>query len=312
MFFNSLSSSNTSLLHPPLPSSNSSLNPASASCFRYRFIFALFTAFSVTNILVLLPLCLFILYLGLKRWQKRHSASTAAVTSHSDVFAYHMVAIEMIGIMGCCFYCCGAWVNVPWMMTVGLSVIAVTSNGQVFFNILSCVDRHLAVVHPIIYLSLRQRGGVRIRNITTGCIWLLYLGSFGLNRIGNFSTIPGFCLSVFSVLVVSFCSLSVLCALIRPGPGEADRERKRVDQSKMRAFYTIMAIMGALLFRFGGHLLVLAVYASVALSERVRCGVLVSGVWFSLPSSLVLPLLFLHRAGKLVCMNSNTSEQGSE
>ncbi len=140
------------------------------------------------------------------------------------------------------------------------------------------MDRHLAVVHPIIYLSLRQRGGVRIRNITTGCIWLLYLGSFGLNRIGNFSTIPGFCLSVFSVLVVSFCSLSVLCALIRPGPGEADRERKRVDQSKMRAFYTIMAIMGALLFRFGGHLLVLAVYASVALSERVRCGVLVSGV----------------------------------
>ncbi|KAM7366555.1 hypothetical protein PAMP_015988 [Pampus punctatissimus] len=80
----------------------------------------------------------------------------------------------------------------------------------------------------------------------------------------------------------------------------------------MRAFYTIMAIMVALLLRFGGHLLVLSIHATLAVKQSVRCGVLVSGVWFCIPSSLVLPLLFLHRAGKLLCSKKTESGQGSD
>lgn len=125
--------------------------------------------------------------------------------------------------------------------------------------------------------------------------------------------IPAFFLSVMSTLVISYCSLSVLHALIRPGPGDGGKDKEKVDQTKMRAFHTIMAIMGALLLRTGGHLLVLTVHTSSAIQEDVRCGVLVSGVWFCLPTSLVLPLLFLQRAGKLLrCRNNPESDQGSE
>ncbi len=293
-------------------SSNSSLYPITAACFNFRLSFVIFTAFSVSNILLLLPLCILVFYLGIQRWQKQRSTSTAAKTSNSDIFTYHMVAMEMIGIAGCGFYCCGAGVNVPVLMRVGLYFFSVTSNGQMYFHVLTCAERHLAVVHPITYLSLKNRGGVRIRNVTIGCTWLLFFGSFGLTTLSsNFSTIPFICLSALAIVVVSFCSLSVLRALIRPGPGDGGGDRERVNQTKIRAFHTIMAIMGTLLFRFGGHLLVLMFHFSSAVSEHVRCGVLVSGVFFCLPSSVVLPLLFLHRAGKLPRCNTNT-ESGQE
>ncbi|KAE8279329.1 hypothetical protein D5F01_LYC22916 [Larimichthys crocea] len=246
----SFNSSNASIL----PSSNSSSSLAAAGCFSYRSTFFIFTAFAVTNILLLLPLCISVFYLGLQRWQKQRSASTTAGASHSDVLTYHMASMEMIGVFGCTFYCCGAYFKVPLLITVGLCLVSVSSNGQIFFHILTCVERHLAVVHPITYMNLRNRG-----------------------------------------------------------PGDGGKDKEKVDQTKMRAFHTIMAIMGALLLRTGGHLLVLTVHTSSAIQEDVRCGVLVSGVWFCLPTSLVLPLLFLQRAGKLLrCRNNPESDQGSE
>jgi len=102
---------------------------------------------------------------------------------------------------------------------------------------------------------------------------------------------------VFLILVVSFCSLSVLWVLIRPGPGEDGRDRQHADQSKRRAFHTITVIMGVLWLRFAG------VLAAVLISNTKHipslCAVGSSVAWLTMPGSLVLPLLFLHRAGKL-------------
>lgn len=307
MPFNASSSSNATLLPPHVLSSNASVNADLVSCFYSRPSFLILVTFSVTNIVIVLPPCILILHLGLQRWQKQSSAFMTATTSHSDVFTYHVVAIEMTGILGCGLYCFGACVNLPWLMQVGMGIFSITSYGQQVFDILSCVDRYLAVVHPITYLSLRKTEGIRIRNVSIGCVWLLFLGLYILNNvILNNSIAPALCLLVLSILVISFCSLSVLHALIRPGPGEGGTDRERVHQSKLRAFRTIMIIMGVLLLRFGGYVLVLAIYFFSALREHVRCELLLAGVWFSLPSSLVLPLLFLHRAGKLLCRNSNT------
>ncbi|KAJ4945170.1 hypothetical protein JOQ06_013706, partial [Pogonophryne albipinna] len=80
----------------------------------------------------------------------------------------------------------------------------IPSYGESLFHVLTCLERYLAVVRPIIYLRLRNVQGVRIRNISIG--------------------------------------LSVLCVLIRPGPGNGER----VDQSKQSAFYTVTAITAAL------------------------------------------------------------------
>lgn len=295
--------------HPALPSSNSSF---SVTCFNYESSVFIFAAFAVIDILILLPLCTFVICLGLQRWRRRRSASTTAATSHADVFTYHMVAMEMISILGCSLYLCGICFIVPPLITTGLYLFQVTSNGHLLFHILCCVDRHLAVAYPITYLGLRQRGGVIVRNISIGCAWLFLFCLFCLTSLISYSTIPSFCFSVVSILVTCFCSLSILRTLTRTGLGD----NKRVSQTRMRACYTILAIMGTLLWRFGGNFLVFAIYTYSAMNEHARCGLLVSGTWFCLPSSLVLPLLFLHREGKLVRGKYKTdranSRQGSE
>ncbi|KAL3050865.1 hypothetical protein OYC64_001187 [Pagothenia borchgrevinki] len=247
------------------------------------------------TIILLVPLFILVLYIGFQQWRKRGSAAT---TSHTDVFTFHMVILELIGVVGFTFYCYGIYTDGQFIIEVGSGLFALISPGQTLFHLLTCVERYLAVVHPVIYLRLRQGGGVRIRNISIGCVWCICFISASLQVIILARVISDFVLLVFSSIVVCFCSISVLFVLIRPGPGEGGGNRERVDQSKQRAFYTIMAIMAALLLRFLSSIVTTAFF--VLMSGTCQDYVLIwSLFWFTVPSSLVLPLLFLQRAGKL-------------
>jgi len=267
-------------------------------CLKSRPAMATFTTFFATYIL-LMPLFILVLYVGYQRWRKQPSGSTEMTTSNSDIFTYNVIVLELISLAGCCCYCYAIWTNVQSMMGVGRDLSFFTSSGQSLFHVLTCVERYLAVVHPITYWSLRQAGGVRIRNISIGCVWLLCLMILIVTKVFSRYTIMVMqsCFLVFLILVVSFCSLSVLWVLIRPGPGEGGRDREHADQSKRRAFHTITAIMVALWLRFVGVLA--GVLTSNSTHTPTLCAVVSSGAWLTMPGSLVLPLLFLHRAGKL-------------
>ncbi|KAL3050869.1 hypothetical protein OYC64_001191 [Pagothenia borchgrevinki] len=263
-----------------------------ADCQTYIFFF---TALYVVYIL-LVPLFIFVLYIGFQRWRKRGSATT---TSHTDVFTFHMVTLELIGVVGYTVYCYGIYSNQTFLTKVGMIVFSLVSPGQALFHLLTCVERYLAVVHPVIYLRLRRGGGVRIRNISIGGVWCICFVSTTLDDILIAFIIIGFGYLVFSLIVVCFCSISVLFVLIRPGPGEGGGKREGVDQSKQRAFYTIMAIMATLLLRFLSNLVSTSLYMSSVLGDCGEKVMLWSLFWFNAPTSLVLPLLFLQRAGKL-------------
>ncbi|KAL7375538.1 hypothetical protein ABVT39_019136 [Epinephelus coioides] len=262
----------------------------------------LFITYYITHILLLLPLCILVLYLGLQRWQRQRSTSTAAAMTHSDSFTYHMVTMELVGLLGSIFGLCGVFLYRSDMLLWGGYFWSFTWHGEAFFHILTCVEHYLAVVHPITYLSLRGERGMRIRNITIGCVWLFCVGSISFVILKYFLLLD-FCFMILSLIIVSFCSLSVLCVLIRPGPGEQGGDRERVDQSKRRAFYTILAILGVLLLRSSTNL-AWAVFHM--LRQSSECATTAATVWLSLPSSLVLPLLFLHRAGTLACFKNNS------
>ncbi|GAA6225468.1 uncharacterized protein LOC111236664 [Lates japonicus] len=257
-------------------------------------------ALLVTKVSLLLPLLIFILYIGHQRWQRQPSS---AATSHSDIFTYHLAAIELVFMLAIALYFCGSFTGLLWMTKAGFYVSALVIPGEICLHLLACVERYLAVVHPVTYMGLRQSAGVKIRNISIGCVWLLSMGWIGVTVLFSPSLpyIPFFCVLVFSLVVVSFCSVSVLRVLIRPGLGETSGDRERVDQSKQRAFCTVTAIMGVLWLYFVGFTVCLAVENSQLLGYSAGCLVLITANWMTLPSSLVLPLLFLHRAGKLFC-----------
>ncbi|KAJ4945014.1 hypothetical protein JOQ06_013553 [Pogonophryne albipinna] len=128
----------------------------------------------------------------------------------------------------------------------------IPSYGESLFHVLTCLERYLAVVRPIIYLRLRNVQGVRIRNISIG--------------------------------------LSVLCVLIRPGPGDGER----VDQSKQSAFYTVTAITAALWLWLLGPRITKALCGVPLFTVRTCCAMMSSLVSYNVPCSLTSPLLFLH------------------
>ncbi|KAJ0006107.1 hypothetical protein NQD34_013380, partial [Periophthalmus magnuspinnatus] len=247
----------------------------SAACFLYNISFTVLLSFSVTNIIILLPLCLSIWFLGLRCrcWQKSNT--------HLDVFTYHMVTMEMVGVSACAVFIYSFIQNALKMMFKALEVYSYTTYGQLYFHILTCVDRYIAVVHPITYLRLKERGGARLRNILISFVWFLFVLKFFLNA--DYDNAIQIFFLVFSIVVVTFCNFAVLYVLIRPPPGE----RVQVSQSKMRAFKTIVVILLALVIRIVMHLSVVGFYTSNLLTHKKRCAVLISGVFFGLPSSVV-------------------------
>ncbi|KAM3590826.1 uncharacterized protein V6R79_017340 [Siganus canaliculatus] len=266
------------------------------------------TTFAVGNVLFLLPLYILVLCLGVRRWCQQRSGAT---TGHSDVFTYHLTVIELMNVFGSASISCAVFADWAPMVTVGIFGQCINFVGQMFFHVFTCLDRYLAVVHPVTYMSLKTEKGVRVRNVTVFCAWLLSFSGLGILYVNGRVTfnIIIFCIMASALIVISFCSLSVLHILIRGGWA-----KQNADQSKLRAYYTINAILGVLMFKFGGIMLTNVLAATLTLEDHQHCGIsFFMLLWCSLPSSLTQPLLFLHRAGKLACCKSdNKMGQGSD
>ncbi|XP_035814022.1 uncharacterized protein LOC118471782 [Amphiprion ocellaris] len=259
-------------------------------------------AYNATRFLLLLPLSIFILYLGYQRWRRQRSFKS---TSHSDVFTFHNAALQLIGVLGALLFLFGHYFDLRVLRNVGFLCTSTLYLGENYFHILTCVERYLAVIHPVTYMGLRNSRGVWIRNICIAVAWLqTFIWSCAFRLFPTFPLIPFLIQFVASSVIITSCSLCVLCALIRPGPGEGGRDREHVDQSKQRAFYTITAILAVLWLWFVGFTISKAVGDSPVLNSN--CALRSSGYWFSLPSSVVLPLLYLHRTGKLPCFHGNS------
>ncbi|KAM3591205.1 uncharacterized protein V6R79_024596 [Siganus canaliculatus] len=276
-------------------------------CFRSTVGSFNFTVFTTIAILLLLPSCIFVLYLGFQRWWQQGYSSVT--TSNSDVFTFHMTTMELIRVLGSVLVCCGTYARVDPLIRVGNCLFCLNIPGQLSLHSFTCVDRYLAVVHPVTYLSLKNERCARIRDGAIGSIWLLSIAWTLFSTLEDQvnSIIVTLCLVSFGIIVVLICSLLVLCVLTRPGPGRAGGARPKVDQSKQKAFHTIAVILGLLLVNFGGKIITFIVLASPQIGSDGKCMVMSMMCWLNLPSSLVLPLLFLLRAGKLPCRRNNSS-----
>lgn len=274
-------------------SSSSSAN-VSGQCQVASANLAIFTSFFISYGL-LLPLFVFVL------WQlsRRHCRSAAVETRDSDVFTLQMVLLQIVGVMAISVYCYGIFSGRALAIQVGYNLYSSLAPGETMLHVLTCVERYLAVVHPVTYRRLTQSGGVRIRNASISCVWLLCAGITCASISSYASIVLTFLLLVLASTGVTYCSVSVLLVLIRPRPGEAGGVRERADRAKHKAFYTIAVIMATLLVRFLSYLVYSLLYMVLQVKAGDQCLFFWSSNWFSMPSVLVLPLLFLQRLGKL-------------
>ncbi|XP_054916831.1 uncharacterized protein LOC129379912 [Poeciliopsis prolifica] len=277
------SSSNASLL---LPASSSLV-----SCYVSRPVSFILPAYWIIDFLFFLPFCLFIFHAGFQQWRQ-----TRRALSHSDCFTYHLTAVETINIINCTFYCSAIYGETVSLIFIGDFLTSLVWHGQTLFQLLTCAEHYLAVVHPTFYLSLRNQRGVRLRNVAVLCVWLLSFVCTALMAFRKFLAFFDVCLLVANLAFVSFCSFSVMSSLYQPSPG--GKEARRVDRAKQGAFRTILIILLVQVLRFIGSV-IWSIVDGLNLSSN--CLLVAVGVLVNLPSSFVLPLLFLQREGKLVC-----------
>lgn len=245
--------------------------------------------YSSVRTVIVLPCAVAVLHLGRRR--RRRSSGP---TSHADAFTYNVVLFDLLFVAGFLLFLCGSFGLLQTKM-VGFYLSLVSFPGPVLLHIAACLERYLAVAHPVTYLALRRSGGTRIRDVVLVCVWVLCCGwSAGGTETLNPPFLPTFLLLGLALLIVTFSSLRVLRVLIRPKPGQG---RRSGQGSKLRAFQTMTAITGTMWMWFLGVLVSLAL--STDHSQVDGCVLLVCGYWFTLPSNLVLPLLFLHRARRL-------------
>ncbi|XP_056301835.1 C-C chemokine receptor type 8-like [Danio aesculapii] len=171
--------------------------------------------------------------------------------------------------------------------------------GRPLFQCLMCVERYLAVVHPVTFLKYKP---LRYRVICCAVAWIITLGSCLfcmftfesglLSYIWFFST--QFFLFIFIQL---FCLVAVLRALKQSEPGERKR-KKEENHMKRRAFYIILITtinITVLYVPFS-----VTGFFVIVTQQYTFDGWFPASVCYAL-AGFVQPVLYLQRAGKLSC-----------
>lgn len=273
--------------------SNESVISSSSSnmkCFFMTPSSSVFSGYYLVLVSAVLPLSVLILCRGFQQWKQTSPSSTV---SHSDHFTFHLAAMELIGISGSICCCWGIYKSDVNMVKTGDYLWCFSWFGETLFQMLTCLEHYLAVVHPITYQSSRKGRGIKIRNNVIAAVWLLCV-------VGTCCMLSGFLIVNVVIWMVFlsvgfFCNFSVMFFLIRPGPGEKSGLEKKPDHRKRRAFMVIVSIPMVLLLRCAINM----VWFALPQSDSNRyCLVSACTMFLTLPGSLTLPLLFLHKAVK--------------
>ncbi|KAJ0006109.1 hypothetical protein NQD34_013382, partial [Periophthalmus magnuspinnatus] len=259
----------------------------------FQFFFLCFTlpstnyhiiAFALVNVPFVLPLFLYVLFLGIRQWR------SGAKISNTDVFTYNLVSIQVFASLESAVVAINMFLKTELIVQMGIYMFLINNSAIIAFQIFTCFERYLAVLHPVVYLSLKSQTWTLFRNLSCAVVWLLsVIQAVCIHRIDSVAGFFSYTLLglFFSLVAVLFCNVCVLRALLRPAPGDGAKG----NASKQKALYTITAITGALLFKFGGDVFCLIGYLiSDILHDNdtdKSCALYFSVLWFTLPNTLV-------------------------
>lgn len=210
------------------------------------------------------------------------------------IFAVNLTFVEIL-------YCLVAPLYCPCIISLTLCVGALLGlwlgtcmSGRYVFQCLLCLEQYLAVIHPMIFLKFKP---MRYRVGVASAAWLFVLG-IGTASSCMFPAVPysAFGAVYFIVFFLdSFCCLSVLNALVRPGPSEKDNGE--MSAAKKKAFKIISMNLTTFLVQ------VLPIVISFGLlntlpPESFHLGVAI-GMTINIAGGFVHPIYVLHKYRKL-------------
>ncbi len=224
----------------------------------------------------------------------------------SEFFNINLSICELWTSFNCLLSVLSTSTNFVQLMALSSFLSGLIIAGHPLFQCLICVERYLAVVHPVIFLKFKP---LRYRVICCTVVWIITLASclclLFSSVLNNF--IWFMCLFPIQFLlflfIQLFCLVAVLRALKQSGPGERGRERRREENHmKRRAFYLILIFTVCLCISFGPYILA-SVYI-IFTKHNANTYNTFALVCFIL-GGFLRPVLFLHRTGKLPCVCSS-------
>ncbi|XP_067280810.1 chemokine XC receptor 1-like [Pseudorasbora parva] len=221
----------------------------------------------------------------------------------SEFFILNLSVCEIGNCLDCLFFLQINWISVLAPLALFFQGLCMT--GRPLFQCLMCVERYLAVVHPVTFLKYKP---LRYRVICCTAAWIIILVSCAvclttLMLINIKAHTLFFSLQFLLFLSIQlFCLVAVLRALKQSGPGERGRERKEENHMKRRAFYLILITTVNMVVTYvpimisGVFIILLNQYNLSFWAPGLVCFVL---------ASFVQPVLYLHRTRKLSCFSSS-------
>jgi len=165
-------------------------------------------------------------------------------SSTSDIFILHLAVLDIL-------FCL-----IPPLELANIVFLTTSSTWYVlrfFYGIkdtspllLSCIclDRYMAVLHPITFAELKDRKHRAVLVIIVWVVILAYAAAKCVGNIVNFEKVfTGMILAAFAFMV--FCNIAILWALRQSGPGRDD-----MHPVKKRAFKMVLIILAIIVFNY--------------------------------------------------------------
>lgn len=235
-----------------------------------------------------------ILFLPVNCWILWLVRRTAGVASSDFVILNQSVA-EIINGVSLITFVLGALLNKKALILISIFLCSTFLVGRPLFQTVFCVERYLAVVHPLVYLKYTKNPKMKLPLVVL--VWLIIL-VLGFYIVNSYPKMPvRFAMGLFLAMLVVFssCSVMILRVLKRPKPGHGEKEG--AHQQKRKAFVAVTVILFTLVFGYGTVAWVIVLRDQ--LPYHTYCLVLGFSWWTLLPSAAVQPYLYLTKAHKV-------------
>ncbi len=212
----------------------------------------------------------------------------------SEFFILNLSVVEIGFSVNCLTFVLSEWFS--FIVDFKLFLIGLIITGRPLFQCLICVERYLAVVHPVTFLKYKP---LRYRVICCTVAWSINLGSClcSMFTILSHNIVHLWFLSVQFLVVFCiqlFCLVAVLRALKWSGPGERGEE----NHMKRRAFHIILITTVTMVITYAPYCIT-GFYT--IFTEKRADEYWVPGLVCYVLAGFVQPVLYLHRSGKLSC-----------
>ncbi|KAL6455734.1 hypothetical protein MHYP_G00355850 [Metynnis hypsauchen] len=169
------------------------------------------------------------------------------------------------------------------------------------FQSCTCLERYLAVVHPVTFLRYKP---LRYRVACSITAWMFSLAiGVTCSCIDRDVYYTVFCYIFIIVLTVDiFCCVSILRKLRHPGPRDMGSDVGEMNAVKKKAFQVVS--VNLLAFTFQTIPLCVAFVIQYNVPQNVFAGVAVTSLAVNIVTGLLQPVYVLHRAGKLPSIQS--------